>query len=615
MEVVNSNNRIDYGRALMPDDGWTTSWAIGTTYSLNLEILMAVPLALFQGKYLSETTDIRNLRADMLDALDKVRERLFVFVHENNIDAHVSYNMLMSFLDQNIWNVPTLSPHQNFHPKVWLIRYEKEQKLGGEGVMYRLIVMSRNITAATDFDISAQMDGFLGDEVSSENDNIIEMMRWLMKRTDNDKVVKQLKELKKVHFASPRPFNNKQAVFYPQHIAGVECPLLNNVIGRELPFEELLIVSPFVDNDSLQMLTGMTSGRSVLVSREHEMDAVEPEVLRTFSECYHWNSMLENAADWEEQEETEQSSRSISLHAKMFIAKARLGYDGKSWNNWFVGSTNCTKAGMSNNYEALLHLRSLESGTSVDDVFNQLLKDGLISKHTIKESAEVDGSKSAEQTLRTIIYDLSHLPMESLIKQIGGNKYNVNVSFGKDAWNCFIQKHSDIKIHICQFAVPHEKWDVATSNSHSFKEIDCQLLSTFLKVEVKMGAENKVFLMHIDVEIPEVRHAKVMGEILDSEEKLMRYMLFCLDPQLDESMQELGEKVVGMSKSGLGHSWEDYTLPLYERLLLAASRTPKVLKDIDRNVERLKKVTGKDGKPLLSKSFLNMWKLFIPYAK
>ncbi len=95
MKVLEYTNRIDYGRILMPDEGWQTSWAIGTTFSLDLEVLMGVPLALFHGKYLSETTDLRNLRTDMLDALDKVREKLFVFVHENNISAKRSYSMLI----------------------------------------------------------------------------------------------------------------------------------------------------------------------------------------------------------------------------------------------------------------------------------------------------------------------------------------------------------------------------------------------------------------------------------------------------------------------------------------------------------------------------------------
>ena len=41
MGVLEHTNRIDYGRILMPDEGWQTSWAIGTTYSLDLEVLMS----------------------------------------------------------------------------------------------------------------------------------------------------------------------------------------------------------------------------------------------------------------------------------------------------------------------------------------------------------------------------------------------------------------------------------------------------------------------------------------------------------------------------------------------------------------------------------------------
>ena len=111
MDILSHNNRMDYGRALMPDDGWETSWAIGTTYSLDLEVLMSVPLSLFHAKYHSESTDENNLRADMLDSLDKVRNKMFIFVHENNITSHCGYSMLMGFLDQNIWNITLNSPN------------------------------------------------------------------------------------------------------------------------------------------------------------------------------------------------------------------------------------------------------------------------------------------------------------------------------------------------------------------------------------------------------------------------------------------------------------------------------------------------------------------------
>ena len=60
--ILAPNNRLDYGAALMPDEGWDTSWAIGTTYGLDLDVLMSIPLALFHRKYHCESTSEDNLK-------------------------------------------------------------------------------------------------------------------------------------------------------------------------------------------------------------------------------------------------------------------------------------------------------------------------------------------------------------------------------------------------------------------------------------------------------------------------------------------------------------------------------------------------------------------------
>ncbi len=46
------NNRIDYGEQLIPPDGYELAHAIGTTYSLDLEALMILPVALFYAQKL-----------------------------------------------------------------------------------------------------------------------------------------------------------------------------------------------------------------------------------------------------------------------------------------------------------------------------------------------------------------------------------------------------------------------------------------------------------------------------------------------------------------------------------------------------------------------------------
>ena len=619
MKVLEHTNRIDYGRILMPDEGWQTSWAIGTTFSLDLEVLMGIPLALFHGKYLSETTHLSNLRTDMLDALDKVREKLFVFVHENNISAKCAYSMLMGFLDQNIWNIKLDSPNQNFHPKVWLIRYENT--LDPQGYKYKLIVMSRNMTAATDFDIAVSMDSFQTGKEHDDNASLIRMMTALMNHTKRNKIIKQFsKELKWVRFSAPYPFDSKPVLFWPHTYNKLDVsPLLRND-----KYNELLVISPFIDNNTLDFLNSkMAEGiekKPILVSREHEMDMLKPETLKKW-DCYQWNSMLEEASDYEEYESgqanNESLGRSISLHAKIYIAKAALGRDWSQWNNWFIGSTNSTQAGLRVNYEAQVQLRSNHEDTSPESVLESLLNPvaPLVKQYTIKDSAAINEEKEKEKVLRNIIYDVSHLPYEGNYIVDSQERYVTHVIVNKKAWETFCAKNTNVKVVFSPFSNKDDKWILADGNEHSFKPLYCQQLSTFIRVSVTWDGIEKEFLLHLPITIPEERHGKIMSEILDNEEKIMRYLMFCLDARLDIEMQKIGSNLRLRRQSIDNSSIQPYSLPIYERLMLAASRDKAALVNIKENVEKLRNVKGKDGKRLLSKEFLDMWNKFSVYAK
>ena len=118
------------------------------------------------------------------------------------------------------------------------------------------------------------------------------------------------------------------------------------------------------------------------------------------------------------------------------------------------------------------------------------------------------------------------------------------------------------------------------------------------------------------VQIPAERHGKIMSEILDSEEKLMRYLMFCLDDQIDKVQQNIGKQLKTVhSHDNDNSAWKDYSIPIYEKLLLATSRNRSALKNIRDNVEKLREAKDKNGQPLLSKVFMDMWNLFAPYAK
>lgn len=624
MEILSHNNRMDYGRALMPDDGWETSWAIGTTYSLDLEVLMSVPLSLFHAKYHSESTDENNLRADMLDSLDKVRNKMFIFVHENNITSHCGYSMLMGFLDQNIWNISLDSPNINFHPKVWLIRYTKKSDMdksaSGRNFKYRLVTMSRNITAATDFDIAVAMESHPTDKGISDNGPLTMMMTELMERTGRRDIIRQFtKELKHVRFMPPYPFDRKgkTSIFRPQVFGQLTSPLLLDKV-----YEELLVISPFIDDNTLNMLSSRCKvTRPILISREYEMDKCTPESLKRW-DCYMWNSMLEEASGYEEDEIGDKSviSHGISLHAKIFIAKFRFDGDWYSYNNWFIGSTNCTQAGLRSNYEAQLQLRSLEQGTSAEEVLNSFLDQNapLVTPYKIKEQSVMDPNEDEKRRIqRDLIFDLSHLNFNGTIEKEENGKYSMEIHTGDTAWFEFWQKYPDVDISIRLFSSDMNIWCLKKENRHKFSGQFCQQLSAFLRVRISLGStEEKNFLIHVSVQIPAERHGKIMSEILDSEEKLMRYLMFCLDDQTDKEQQNIGKQLKTVHSCDNDNSaWKDYSIPIYEKLLLATSRNRSALKNIRDNIEKLRKAKDKNGKLLLNKAFINMWNLFAPYAK
>ena len=612
-DILGRNKRIDYGKSLMPDEGWRTSWAIGTTYSLDLEVLMSIPLALFQSKYLTDEIEdgVDNLRMDMLDALDKVKDRMFVFVHENNISAKCKNPKLVSFLDQNIWNFEPTNAFVSFHPKVWLVRYEKNTPNSNE-YKYRLVVMSRNISSATDFDIAVAMDGVPDEKGNRKNNNnmpLKAMMAELMQKTGRNDIVEQFgKELPKVCFTAPAPFRTQ--VFWPHTFGEFKCPLLHeNGIEK---YDELMVISPFVHNETLEKLAQKVdcNEKRILISRENELMKCDQKVLEHW-QCY---AMLGNYENCDvEVGEDESDVMNVALHAKIYIIKAQWKRDRKPCYNWFVGSTNCTEAGFNRNREALLQLKSRDESTSPNKVLESL-KPFLIEYQPtdFKESVQDAGGG---KEMRELLFAVSRLGYQiSLDKQID-DKYKVTVSVNEKNRSKVVK--DDVSITLSLFGHDSQKWELNKHDSHTFYNIDCSMLSSFARVEIKAFDETKTFLLKLPIKMsPELltaRHIKIMSEIIGDEERMMGYILHCLDPFAMPGKQM---KKRNQTKHGGGNSDKGlYLLPIYEKLLVAASRNPQLLDDIGRNIELLKDTRDKDGQPLLSKDFNNMWEAFMSARK
>ena len=156
-QTNNNKDRLNYGEMLLPPQGYVLEQAVGTTYSLDLEALTAISIALG----LKEDTDSELLQnpISMLNALQKVSEKVLIFCEAGQITVPGKPSPLNILLEKMV--IPVALPkvrglkgYPAFHPKTWILQYvnpEGDRK-------YRFAVLSRNLTFDRSWDISMCMD-------------------------------------------------------------------------------------------------------------------------------------------------------------------------------------------------------------------------------------------------------------------------------------------------------------------------------------------------------------------------------------------------------------------------------------------------------------------------
>jgi hypothetical protein len=166
-------NRIDYGHQLIPPKEYELQRAIGTTYSLDLEALMILPVALFYAQPLDG--DLTDLRFDMLDAITKAADKITIYCQKAHIKIPNKFHYLIAYWEKGIKEIQMPDYNQSFHPKVWVVRYVHPTF----PPVYRILVTSRNLTFARDWDVAFSSDGTVGEEAVKRNFPLINFLQSL----------------------------------------------------------------------------------------------------------------------------------------------------------------------------------------------------------------------------------------------------------------------------------------------------------------------------------------------------------------------------------------------------------------------------------------------------
>ena len=133
---------------LRPPAGHELDFALLTTYTLDLEALLALPLSLVA----RSDNGLEDLLADpllLLEALRRAGERIHVFVDRSGIAIPRARRELYALLEPSVH--PVRAPGGGaFHPKVWVLRFVSENG----APLIRVAVLSRNLTFDRSWDIA-----------------------------------------------------------------------------------------------------------------------------------------------------------------------------------------------------------------------------------------------------------------------------------------------------------------------------------------------------------------------------------------------------------------------------------------------------------------------------
>ena len=327
--------------ALRPPPGHSLDRAVATTYTLDLESALMVPLA-FAGFRFEEQPD----PVEVMQALREMSARFDVFCQAGAISDRRWPSDLLALIEDVVHPVTRPRPGHIFHPKVWVLRFL--DRAGSPS--YRLLVLSRNLTADRSWDVILWLDGSPGEDSREGNAPLSHFVGSLadlavtpLPAERRAALTSLAEELRLVEWDLPQGV--REARYHSIGLPGSR-PF---EVEEHFSGERALVVSPFVREGALRRLFGARGGaESVLVSRGEELHAISPEILEGL-DVYELDPAAGLAGDDDDAEDADQSYLT-RLHAKLFVV------DQGRRAHLFVGSANATDAGLGQNVEFLCEL-------------------------------------------------------------------------------------------------------------------------------------------------------------------------------------------------------------------------------------------------------------------
>ena len=571
-----ASNRLDYGKILAPPVGYETIYAVGTTYSLDLDALIGASIAF--GLSESIDSELKDNPIYLLEALKRTADKVVLFCESGQIQVPYQAKVLHSLLESMVVEV-SMKNKKSFHPKFWLVKYEND--LGED--LFRCIVLSRNLTFDRSWDIavclegSTKIDGRIkyGYEKSKPINAFLESILKMAKRgmLDSKKkkmVIRAAQEVLNVKFEiQDKAYTDFE--FIPIGIEGYKAEQM----GLFTSYHEMFIMTPFLSDTTIKRIdqVALTSAsKNTLITRKSELGKLKPESVEHF-DVYIMKDIVvdgEDAISDAEQASEIENKQKQDIHAKLFL---KTKY---SDSELFMGSFNASENACYGNVEFMFKLASKRRHLNVD----QLKRDIFGDEDKENPFEKVDGfigngktSLSLLDKLQKQIKDICRLKASATVDQ-QDDKYAVTVTFEKllDNENMTLSPiFSPVK-------------EQSLKEKMLFELIPLVQLSEFYVLTASEEGEKVHRLIKIPTEnIPEQRNQLIVNDIIKDRNGFMHYLSFILGEDYLLSALENQKQIFNAS---LYHQGSEMPA-MYEKMLKAAAHSPAKLAEIKRMVDMI----------------------------
>lgn len=573
--MLNPNNdRLDYGQVLAPPANYHLDFAVGTTYSLDLDALVGACIALG----LSEETDSDLMKNPvcLLEALRTTGDKIALFCEGGQIHLPNSVTPLYILLEKIVFQVAAakrrgIAKFPSFHPKFWLIRYVDENKTP----LYRVVVLSRNLTFDRSWDITFCMDGTKKSKVTDKNYPIGDFLSYLVKQlpvNDNasakkKKINAMARELRNIHFK----LNSKEFYdfdFIPVGIKSSEggfhsienYPLFNDT------FHEILVMSPFISNSIIKHFNDRNTSIShtdyMLITRASELGKLKPEDCANF-DIYTMKDAIVDGESAISEENT--AIQKQDIHAKVFMVRKYSDSD------LYLGSLNASHNALYGNIEFMIRLRGKKRYLNLEKLTENLFG--------------TDESESPFQKVSLVQYqdeeknDTSHA-LDSVIKELNRLNPTAVIKANEDLYDICVSFpviETEYKITISPLL---SNKTAELSEDVIFSSMELTQLSEFYKISVSDNEKTVSRVIIIPTEnMPEEREKAVVSSVVNDKNCFYRYIAFLLGDNYILSALE-ADNTNGFERSS--GSMRTMQIPaLYEKMLQTAATFPERFREID----------------------------------